>query len=130
MEQEGLKFYRCNNCGNLFLTIIDPDITPSCCGSSMEILQANRLNEGAEKHVPIIENENGIVTVRVGIQAHPMSAEHRIEWVALTNGSRVEIQKLSLTSDPVATFTNIQNEGGRLKAYSFCNIHGLWSSGK
>lgn len=130
MEQEGLKFYRCNNCGNLLLTIIDPDVTPTCCGSSMEILQANKLHDGAEKHVPIIENENGIINVKVGIQAHPMTPEHRIEWVALFNGSRIEIQKLGLTSDPVATFTNIKNEGGKLRAYSFCNIHGLWSSEK
>ena len=43
MKQEGLKFYRCNTCGNLFLTIIDPNITPTCCGSSMEILEANKV---------------------------------------------------------------------------------------
>ncbi|MBO4855316.1 desulfoferrodoxin [Candidatus Saccharibacteria bacterium] len=130
MQQEGLKFYRCNTCGNLFLTMIDPDVIPTCCGSSMEILEANKLHEGAEKHIPIIEILNNTVTVKVGIQPHPMAAEHRIEWVALTNGNRVEIQKLGLTSQPVAIFTDMPVGDGKLRAYSFCNIHGLWSSEK
>ena len=129
MKQEGLKFYRCNTCGNLFLTIIDPNITPTCCGSSMEILEANKVHEGAEKHAPIIEINHDEVKVKVGIQPHPMSAEHRIEWIALTDGSSVNIQKLSLTSEPVATFSGMKRDG-KFRAYSFCNIHGLWTSEK
>ncbi len=129
MEQEGLKFYRCNTCGNLFLTMIDPNITPTCCGSSMEILEANKIHEGAEKHVPIIEINDKDVDVKVGIQLHPMAPEHRIEWIALTDGNRVEIQRLELTADPVATFSGLRHDG-KLRAYSFCNIHGLWSSEK
>ena len=129
MEQEGLKFYRCNTCGNLFLTMIDPNVTPTCCGSSMEILEANKIHEGAEKHIPIIEIDGSDVNIKVGIQPHPMAAEHRIEWIALTDGSRVEVQRLGLTQDPVAKFSNMKHEG-KLRAYSFCNIHGLWSSEK
>lgn len=129
MKQEGLKFYRCNTCGNLFLTMIDPNVTPTCCGSSMEVLKANKINEGAEKHAPIIEINGKDVHVKVGIQPHPMTPEHGIEWIALTDGGRVEIQKLDLTADPIAIFSNMKHEG-KLRAYSFCNIHGLWSSEK
>ena len=129
MRQEGLKFYRCNTCGNLFLTIIDPNITPTCCGSSMEILETNKIHDGAEKHAPIIEINNDTISIKVGIQAHPMSAEHRIEWIALTDGNCVDIQKLSLTSQPIATFKGMERDG-KYRAYSFCNIHGLWSSEK
>lgn len=128
MEQEGLKFYRCNTCGNLLLTMIDPNVTPTCCGTSMEILMSNRSTEGAEKHIPIIEVNGNTTTVKVGMQPHPMSTEHRVEWVALTNGERLEIQKLGSSSVPVATFTDMEQGDGKLKAYSFCNIHGLWSS--
>lgn len=129
MEQEGLKFYRCNTCGNLFLTMIDPNVRPSCCGADMEILEANSLHEGGEKHLPIIEIGLNDTTVKVGMQIHPMTAEHRIEWIALTDGDRVEVQKLGLTTTPVATFSKM-NHDGKLRAYSFCNIHGLWSSEK
>ena len=37
MESEGLKFYRCNSCGNLCLVLVDPNVKPVCCGNEMEI---------------------------------------------------------------------------------------------
>ena len=58
-----------------------------------------------------------------------MTPEHRIEWMALTDGQRVEIQKLGLTTEPIAQFS-LMNNSGKLRAYAFCNIHGLWSSEK
>ena len=130
MEEEGLKFYRCNTCGNLLLTLIDPNVTPVCCGRGMEIVTANQYAEGAEKHVPIIEIRGNVTTVKVGMQPHPMSTEHSIEWIALTNGSRIEMQKLGPAASPEAVFTDMDLDGGKYKAYSFCNIHGLWSSEK
>lgn len=129
MEREGLKFYRCNNCGNLFLVMVDPDVRPFCCGKEMEILDTKTSNEGAEKHVPIINIDGNFVTVKVGMQLHEMTPEHRIEWIVLTDGKRVEVQKLGLTTPPVAKFSKMDNEG-KLRAYAFCNIHGLWASEK
>ncbi|MBP5634196.1 hypothetical protein J6X09_00660, partial [Candidatus Saccharibacteria bacterium] len=54
---------------------------------------------------------------------------HRIEWVALTDGARVEIQKHGLTTPPVVMFSKM-SEDGKVRAYAFCNIHGLWQSEK
>ena len=73
-------------------------------------------------------DHNGTI-VKIGMQLHPMAPEHRIEWIALTDGDRVEIQKLGLTTDPIARFS-MTGEKGKLRAYAFCNIHGLWSSEK
>ena len=129
MEQEGLKFYRCNTCGNLFLTMIDPNVVPTCCGHEMTILECENTAEGSERHIPIIEIGNTHTVVRIGMQLHPMTPEHRIEWMALTDGQRVEIQKLGLTTEPIAQFS-LMNNSGKLRAYAFCNIHGLWSSEK
>ena len=36
-----------------------------------------------EKHIPVYTVENNIVKVKVGEVAHPMLAEHYIEWVSL-----------------------------------------------
>lgn len=129
MEQEGLKFYRCNTCGNLMLVMIDPDVRPTCCGSSMEILDHIHGTEGSEKHAPIIDIQNNETNVQVGLQLHPMAPEHRIEWIALTDGERVEIQKLGLTTPPVVNFSKMSDKQ-KLRAYAFCNIHGLWLSEK
>lgn len=130
MNQEGLKFYRCNTCGNLFLVMIDPAVRPTCCGASMDLLDSSRhTHEGSEKHLPIIELNEKSTDVKVGLQLHPMSAQHRVEWMALTDGERVEVQKLGLTTPPVAQFSRM-NRDGKLHAYAFCNIHGLWESEK
>lgn len=129
MEQEGLKFYRCNICGNLLFVMVDPDVRPTCCGSDMEILDPTHGTEGSEKHAPIIEFHQNDTEVQVGLQLHAMAPEHRIEWIALTDGQRVEIQKLGLTTPPVVKFSKMNN-GGKVRAYAFCNIHGLWESEK
>ena len=124
---EGLKFYRCNECGNMFLTLVDPSVTPSCCGEDMAILEANNSGSGEESHVPLIEIVGDRAVVKVGQNTHPMAAEHRIEWVAVTDGRRIDIQKLELTTAPIVDFT-IRGGETNLRAYAFCNIHGLWSS--
>lgn len=130
MYNEGLKFYRCNTCGNLFLVMVDPAVRPTCCGTEMDMLSTHgHTAEGAEKHLPIIEINQDSTTVKVGLQLHPMGAQHRVEWIALTDGNRVEVQKLGLTTPPIARFSHMSDDG-KLHAYAFCNIHGLWSSEK
>ena len=127
MEQEGLKFYRCNTCGNLLFVMVDPNVRPTCCGNDMEILDYVHGSEGSEKHSPIIEINQNDIEVQVGLQLHSMSPEHRIEWIALSDGERVEIQRLGLATPPVVKFSKM-GEKGKIRAYAFCNIHGLWES--
>ena len=129
MGQEGLKFYRCNVCGNLFLTMVDPNVIPTCCESPMEVLKANSSQGAAETHVPFIEVVNGVATVKIGMDSHPMMAEHRIDWIALEDGESVIIKRLSLTSKPLAEFYNVRHDS-KLRAYAFCNVHGLWTAEK
>ena len=127
--EEGLKFYRCNTCGNLLFVMVDPNVRPTCCGNDMEILDHVHGSEGSEKHLPIIEINQNDITVQVGLQVHEMAPEHRVEWVALTNGERVEIQRLPISTPPVVKFSKM-NGDGKVRAYAFYNIHGLWQSEK
>lgn len=122
-----MKFYRCNECGNMFLVLIDPSNKPCCCNFDMVEVLPNQKNEDGEKHLPVIELLGKKAIVSVGAKSHPMETEHRIEWIALTDGPRVDIQRLKLDEAPVADFT-IRNHSERLRAYAFCNQHGLWES--
>ena len=126
-----LKFYRCNECGNLFLVLVDPSVVPTCCAHEMEELEPidpKQAEDCEEKHTPIIETSDNKAKVRIGgIHSHPMEAEHRIEWIIFVNGPRVDIQRLKLTSEPEAEFT-IRHKDEKLYAYAFCNLHGLWES--
>lgn len=124
---EGLKFYRCNECGNLFLVLVDPSVIPMCCSHGMAELRSENEEATGENHQPKIERVNDKAVVRVGSRSHPMAPEHRIEWIALTDGMRVDVQKLKLTGEPIADFT-IRSDNERLHAYAFCNLHGLWES--
>jgi len=104
-KREGLKFYRCNTCGNLFFVMIDPNVRPSCCGAEMEVIDTTHGTEGSEKHAPIITISQNDTEVQVGLQ------------------------KLGLSTPPVVKFSKM-NGAGKVRAYAFCNIHGLWESEK
>jgi superoxide reductase len=84
--------------------------------------------EAQEKHVPVIENKDGKVLVKIGTIPHPMTPEHHIVWVELRDGDKQLGKKdVSQSAEPAALFDNIEYKDG-LKAYAFCNLHGVWES--
>jgi len=93
------------------------------------------LQEGKEKHVPVIEIIDGGkgVKITVGKEVpHPNTIEHHIKWIALfgvKNGVAVHIT----TSDLGPTYgipevtAHVNTEGlSELIAVEYCNLHGLW----
>ena len=122
------KFYRCMTCGNMLGVINDSGVTPSCCGQRMEILAANKTDAATEKHVPVITRAGNNVTVKVGSTAHPMTAEHLIQWIILVQGSVTKRAVLSPGAAPEAVFT-VADANAPVLAYAYCNLHGLWSAG-
>jgi len=99
------------------------------------------LQEGKEKHVPVIEvsdyPEHGdkVVTITVGKQVtHPNTIEHHIKWIGLfgvKNGIAVHIATFDLgpTYEVPMVTTHVKTEGlSELIALEYCNIHGLWES--
>ncbi|MET1124861.1 MAG: class II SORL domain-containing protein [Archaeoglobaceae archaeon] len=107
-----------------------------------------------EKHVPVIEVlrvENNVAEVKVSVGKeipHPNTTEHHIAWIELVfhpegskfpyvigradfaaHGASVEGPNTSgVYTEPVAYFTFKTEKGGKLVAFSYCNIHGLWMS--
>lgn len=123
----GIKFYRCNSCGNLLFTVVDSGVVPHCCGIEMDLLDPKHGGDGVEKHLPTTTRSGDKMLVRVGGEMHPMEVEHRVEWIALIDGKRVDFQRMSLKGEPVADFT-IRDGSEMLKVYSYCNLHGLWEA--
>jgi superoxide reductase len=121
------KFYRCNHCGNIFGVINDAGVVPVCCGEPMETLVANTTDAAQEKHVPVIGRDGTKVTVKVGSVAHPMLDEHYIQWIIVTQGGFTERAILKPGDAPEATFT-VADAAAPVKAYEYCNLHGLWSA--
>ncbi|MDR1042508.1 MAG: desulfoferrodoxin [Clostridiales Family XIII bacterium] len=121
------KFYKCNHCGNIFGVINDAKVVPMCCGEPMVTLVANTTDAAQEKHVPVIERDGAKVTVKVGSVPHPMTPEHYIQWIMVTQGDFTERAILSPDGVPEASFT-LADADAPVKAYEYCNLHGLWSA--
>ncbi|WP_302609285.1 desulfoferrodoxin family protein [uncultured Mitsuokella sp.] len=123
------RFFLCEKCGNIVGLINDAGGTLSCCGQSMKELIPNTTDAAAEKHVPVItlDREGGEVTVQVGTAAHPMTAEHLIEWIHLVTEKGAQIKHLKAGDAPEAVF-KLTGGDKPVAALAYCNLHGLWKA--
>ena len=119
-----MKFYRCEECGNLVVKIADSGVPMMCCGRPMTELQPNTMDAAVEKHVPQVTIHGDIVEVQVGSAIHPMIEAHYIQMICLQTDKGFQVRQLIPNSEPTAKFAL----GGAkaLAVYAFCNLHGLW----
>ena len=61
-----------------------------------------------------------------GSVAHPMTAEHSIEWIYLQTTKGGPRKALAPNEAPVATFVLADEE--LVAVYAYCNLHGLWKT--
>ncbi len=120
---ERREVYKCNECGNIVEVLDGGAGQLVCCGQPMEKLDAKSVDQGKEKHVPVIEKIDGGVRVKVGSVAHPMEDEHYIEWIEVTADGKTCRQFLKPGDEPQAEF---KVDAQSLTAREHCNVHGLW----
>ena len=120
-----LIFYRCGICGNLMCAVYSSGVTPRCCGQEMECVRPNTVDVGAEKHMPVIRTADNAVHISVGSMPHPMTEEHFIEWIILQTNRGTYARRLMPDRSPKVCF-RIQADEYPLRAYAWCNLHGLW----
>ncbi len=96
--------------------------------TSVKDVKAGEVDAAVEKHVPVIEQDEDTLTVKVGGIAHPMTEEHYINaiWIEFEDGTSMKAG-LTPASKPEATF-NITGKSGKVVAYEYCNLHGLWKA--
>ena len=118
------QIYKCNVCGNIVEVVHTGGGELVCCGAPMELRQEKNEDEGMEEHVPVIEKTSSGVIVRVGSVAHPMTAEHHIEWIEIITADGKAGKKFLKPGDkPESEFQTRMNIAG---ARAYCNVHGLW----
>ena len=120
------KFYICEHCGNMVGLVKDAGVPLVCCGQKMTYLEPNTTEAATEKHLPVVTVEGNEVRVEVGSVAHPMTAEHSIEWIYLQTTKGGQRKVLAPNEAPVATFVLADEE--LVAAYAYCNLHGLWKT--
>ncbi len=122
---ERYEIYKCNVCGNIVAVLHAGAGELVCCGSPMIKQAENTVDAAKEKHVPVIEAGDGVVTVKVGDVAHPMEEKHYIEWIEIVADGKSYYQFLSPGDTPAATF-NVS--AAQVTARAYCNLHGLWKA--
>ena len=119
------EIYKCEICGNIVEVIHVGGGELVCCGQPMNLLAANTVDASKEKHVPVIEKTDKSVKVKIGVEVHPMTDSHYIEWIEIIFDGKVDRQYLKPGEEPTAKF-NVSP--AQLTARAYCNLHGLWQS--
>ena len=122
-----MKFYKCAKCGQIVAIVNKKPCPVMCCGQPMEQIVPGTTDASLEKHVPVCEVKDGIVTVTVGSVEHPMLPEHYIEWIAIRTTFGNQRKALKPGAAPKAQFALLPGEE-LIEAYEYCNLHGLWKS--
>ena len=125
MATEKLEIYKCAVCGNMVEMTQGGAGTLVCCNQPMDRIKENTTDAAQEKHVPVVTQSGNGIQVAVGSAAHPMTAEHLIEWIEAVVDGKVYREHLSPESAPEAFFPV---EGSRITVRAYCNLHGLWKA--
>ncbi|KYK37396.1 MAG: desulfoferrodoxin [Theionarchaea archaeon] len=118
-----LEVYKCNVCGNIVEVLHEGVGELVCCGQPMELLTEKTEDVGKEKHVPVVEQKNGKILVKVGAVPHPMEENHYIEWIQVIGDGKTCRKFLSPGETPEAEFDITAQ---KIEAREYCSIHGLW----
>jgi superoxide reductase len=127
MTEKG-EIYRCRVCDNI-IEVIEGGEDLVCCQAPMLLLKGEEEGMGMEKHLPILEEGDQQVTIKVGEIPHPMEEEHCIEWIEVQADDKVYVQNLNPGDEPKTVIPLDLKNIEKVTVRSFCNIHGLWKSG-
>ena len=117
------QVYKCEVCGNITEVLHGGVGTMICCNRPMTLLVEKTEDDGAEKHMPVVENVKGGIKVIVGSVPHPMEEDHFIEWIEVIAGDKLMRDYLKPNLPAEAIF-RIENDDIIVKEY--CTVHGLW----
>jgi len=120
------EFYRCETCGNIVEVVHEGAPSLACCGKPMIKLEAKTVDQGHEKHVPIIEEAKNGSIVKVGSIEHPMESEHYIEFIEVLLKDRVLRKELKPGQAPEAKFCESKTD--IIEIRENCSVHGLWKN--
>ncbi len=118
--------YVCAKCGTAVELLYKGGCIPSCCGEPMTVAEPRTEDFVKEKHVPYIEKQDGGVLVKIGKEtAHPMTEEHYIVYIEICADGVLMRKYLKPGDAPEAFF---KTDAEKIKAWEYCNKHGLWVS--
>jgi superoxide reductase len=122
------EIYRCNICGNIVEVLHNSTGILECCKNPMELLNEKEEGTGTEKHLPVIEETDEGVKVKIGSIPHPMEENHCIEMVEIITDGNIFRKLLKPGDKPEAEFEIKKEDINKIQIREYCSIHGLWKS--
>ncbi|MCK5580461.1 MAG: desulfoferrodoxin [Candidatus Omnitrophica bacterium] len=120
------ELYRCEVCGNVVEVVNEGQPSLVCCNQPMVKLEPKTEDAGGEKHVPVVEEADCCIKVKVGSVEHPMEEKHYIKCIEVLTQDKVMRAELSPGQKPEAEFCVKKSDV--IEVREFCTIHGLWKS--
>lgn len=121
-----LEIYKCVKCGNVIEVLVAGDGELVCCGEPMKLMDEKNKEGAGEKHLPVVEEKDGGILIKVGSVPHPMEADHWIQFIeVIKKDGKVCRRGLNPGDKPEASFDI--KPGDVQLVREFCNKHGLWA---
>ncbi len=120
------ELYQCEICGNVVEIVYEGAPALVCCGKPMVKLKAKTEDKGEEKHVPVVEETDNSIKVKIGSIEHPMEEKHYIKFIEVLTEKEVMRVELMPGEAPEAKYRTPKSDV--LEVREFCNIHGLWKN--
>ena len=120
------ELYRCEICGNIVEVVHEGAPALVCCGKPMIKLDAKTEDQGLEKHVPVVEETDSGIKVKIGSIEHPMEDKHYIKFIEVLLNDKIMRKELKPGQAPEAEFCATKSDV--MEVREFCTIHGLWKS--
>ncbi len=120
-----MKFYRCTECDQIHIKLIDQNNDMTCCNAPTEELVENNFPDEARNHVPKIRKIGNFVTITID-NNHPMVDIHHIEFICMETNKGFKYKKLNINQEPKVQFI-LANDEEITNVYLYCNLHSLWS---
>ena len=120
------EIYKCQVCDNVVEILRGGAPALVCCGEDMVKLEAKTEDSGLEKHVPVVEETDNGILVKVGDVEHPMEDDHYIKDIEVLTENQVLRAELSPGEKPQAEFNVDKSEVTAVR--EFCTVHDLWKN--
>ena len=120
------ELYRCEICGNIVEIAHEGAPALVCCGKPMVKLEAKTEDEGQEKHVPVIEEADSGIKVKVGSVEHPMEDKHYIKFIEILLNDGIMRKELKPGQAPEAKYCASKLDV--IEVREFCAVRGLWKN--
>lgn len=121
---EKLQVYKCEKCGNIVEVLHGGEGDLVCCGENMKLLDEKSVDQGNEKHVPVVEKTDQGFKVKVGDVPHPMEEKHYIEWIEVVDEKGKSYRQFLVPGQAPEALFCIDSQ--KVTAREFCNVHGMW----